>query len=294
VSPLIRKKVKLKKLKFHINDFIKNNVYKNKQIDCCPICGGNKYIKHGTYKGIQRYKCKECHKTFSKNTNSLWSYSKKDLNVWIKFIELMMKRRSLRFCAKKLNINLATAFYWRHKILNVLKKDSVPSSLKGYVHMNKTIIKENFKGSRNIASKRRRNIWVVAAKGNDDSMLVIPAFNDFWDWNLFKTKIYTKIEETAYIVPYQDRYIEIQAKKHNKNLVKEVESDNRIKYIIVNLRKWLGRFKGVATKYLEGYLSFFILFNLDKKIDYIDIISYVCLKNSFIKTQEIKMQQLKI
>jgi transposase-like protein len=294
VSPLIRKKVKLKKLKFHINDFIKNNVYKNKQIDYCPFCGAKKYIKHGTYNGIQRYKCKECHKTFSKTTNSLWSYSKKNLNVWIKFIELMMKRRSLRFCAKKLNINLATAFYWRHKILNILKKDSIPRSLKGYVHMNKTIIKESFKGSRNITAKRRRNIWVVAAKGNDDSMLVMPAFNDFWDWNLFKNKIYSKIEENAYIVPCQDRYIRIQAKKHNKNLVKEVESDPRIKYIIVNLRKWLGRFKGVATKYLEGYLSFFILFNLDKKLDYIDIISYICQKNSFIKTQEIKIQQLKI
>ena len=291
---MIRKKVKSKKLKFHIDEFIKDSLYINKKINCCPICGGKKYIKHGTYKGIQRYKCKECKKTFSKSTNSLWSYSKKDLNIWIQFIELMMKRRSLRFCAKKLNINLATAFYWRHKILNVLKNDSVPSSLKGYVHINKTILKENFKGSRNMAVKRRRNIWVVAAKGDDDSMLVIPAFNDFWDWNLFKNKIYSKIGEKAYIVPYQDRYIGIQAKKHNKNLVKEVESDDRIKYIIVNLRKWLGRFKGVASKYLEGYLSFFILFNLDKKIDYIDIILDVCLKNSFIKSQEIKMQQLKI
>jgi Transposase and inactivated derivatives len=116
---LIRKKVKAKKFKFHINEFIKDSLYKNKKIDSCPICGGKKYIKHGTYKGIQRYKCKECMKTFSTSTNSLWSYSKKDLNIWIKFIELMIKRRSLRFCAKKLNINLATAFYWRHKILHV-------------------------------------------------------------------------------------------------------------------------------------------------------------------------------
>jgi transposase-like protein len=293
---LIRKKVKLKKLKFHINELIKGNVYKNKKIDCCQICGGNQYIKHGTYKGIQRYRCKVCGKTFSKTTNSLWSYSKKDLNIWIEFIELMMKRKSLRFCAQKLNMSLTTAFYWRHKILCALKNDSIPSSLKGYVHMNKTILKENFKGSRNMASKRRRNIWVVAAKGNEDSMLVIPAFNDFWDWNLFKSKIYSKIEEEAYIVPYNDRYINIQAKRHNDALVTEAEPEpeNRIKYIIVNLRKWLGKFKGVATKYLENYLSLFVLFNLDRKIDYIDITAYLCCKNSFIKTQKIKMQQLKI
>jgi hypothetical protein len=208
----------------------------------------------------------------------------------------MLKRKSLRFCAKKLNINLATAFYWRHKILNALRTDSIPNSLKGYVHINKTILKENFKGSRNITAKRRRNIWVVAAKGNEDSMLVIPAFNDFWDWNLFNNKIYSKIEEEAYIVHYEDRYIHIQAKKHNQTLTTKVNpvTENRIKYIIVNLRKWLGKYKGVATKYLESYLSLFVLFNLDKKIDYIDITSYLCCKNSFIKTEEIKMQQLKI
>ena len=293
---MIRKKVKSKKLKIHINEFIKDNVYKNKKIECCPICGASNFIKYGSYNGKQRYKCKECSKSFSKNTNILWSYSKKDLSMWIKFIELMMKRRSLRFCAEKLNINIATAFYWRHKILLVLKNDTVPSSLMGHVHMNKTILKENFKGSRNMTEKRRRNIWVVAAKGDEDSMLVMPAFCDFWNWNLFRNKIYSRIEKQAYIVPYEDRYINIQAKKHNKTMTTKANPapENRIKYIIVNLRKWLGKYKGVATKYLESYLYLFALHNLDKKIDYVDIISYLCCKNSFTKTQKIKMQQLKI
>jgi hypothetical protein len=204
----------------------------------------------------------------------------------------MIKRKSLRFCAEKLNINIATAFYWRHKILHILNNDSIPSSLEGDIHINKTILKENFKGNRNITANRRRNIWVVAAKGNEDSMIVIPAFCDFWDWKLFKSKIYSKIQKESYIVHYQDRYIYVQAQKHNKKLLKEVESDNRVKYIIVNLGKWLGKFKGVATKYLDSYLSFFVLFNLDRKIDYIDMISYLCSKNSFIRIEKIKMQHL--
>lgn len=292
---LIRKKVKLKKLKFHINNFIKDEIYKNRKIECCPICGENRYIKYGMYKQIQRYKCKECGKTFSKTTNSLWSYSKKDLNKWIEFIELMMKRKSLRFCAHKLNINLATAFYWRHKILQGLKIDSILKRLTGDIHINKTILKENFKGSRNVVIKeRRRNIWIIAAKGDEDSMLVMPIFKDCWNWNVFEDKIYSKIEKKSYIVAYKDRYIQIKAKKHNKKLVKEVKEDDRIKYIVANLRKWIGKFKGVATKYLEGYLSFFVLFNLDRKMDYIDIVSYLSLKNSFIKTKEIELQQLKI
>jgi len=292
---LIQKKVDLKKLKLYINNFMKDEFYKNRKIECCPICGGNKYIKYGTYKKIQRYKCKECYKTFSKTTNSLWSYSKKDLNKWIKFVEFMMKRKTLRFCAKKLNINLATAFYWRHKILHGLKMDSIPNSLKGDIHINKTIIKENFKGNRNILIKeRRRNIWIIVAKGNEDSMLAMPIFKDCWDWNIFSNKIYSKIEKRAYIVAYKDRYIQIGAKKHNKKLVKEVKEDNRIKYIIVNLKKWLDKFKGVATKYLEGYLAFFVLFNLDRRMDYIDIMSYLYNKNLFMKTKEIGLQRLKI
>ena len=292
---MIRKKVKLKKLKFHINNFIKDEIYKNRKIECCPICGENRYIKYGMYKQIQRYKCKECGKTFSKTTNSLWSYSKKDLNKWIEFIELMMKRKSLRFCAHKLNINLATAFYWRHKILQGLKIDSILKRLTGDIHINKTILKENFKGSRNVVIKeRRRNIWIIAAKGDEDSMLVMPIFKDCWNWNVFEDKIYSKIEKKSYIVAYKDRYIQIKAKKHNKKLVKEFKEDDRIIYIVANLRKWIGKFKGVATKYLEGYLSFFVLFNLDRKMDYIDIVSYLSLKNSFIKTKEIELQQLKI
>ena len=42
---------------------------------------------------------------------------------------------------------------------------------------------------------------------------------------------------------------------------------------MMNLMKWIGTFKGIATKYLEEYLSLFILFNLDRRIDYMDIIS---------------------
>ena len=292
---MIQRKIDLQRLKLHINNFIKYDIYKNRKIESCLNCGANKYIKYGTYRNIQRYKCKECNKTFSKTTNSLWSYSKKDLNKWIKFIEFTMKRKTLRFCAKKLKINLATAFYWRHKILYGLKIDSIPNILKGTVHIHKTILKENFKGNKSVpVGGYRRNIWIIAAKGEEDSMLAMPIFKDCWDWHVFNQKIYSKIEEGAYIVSYLDRYIEVKAREHNKKIVKEVEPDNRIRYIIRNLNKWMDKFNGVATKYLEGYLAFFILFNLNRKIDYIDIISYLNNKSLFIKTKEIRLQKLEI
>lgn len=73
-----------------------------------------------------------------------------------------------------------------------LKLDSIPNKLEGNVHINKTIVIENFKGCRKIPTTRRSNIWIVAAKGNEDSMLVIPTFRDCWSWNTFDEKYILK------------------------------------------------------------------------------------------------------
>ena len=284
---LIQKNVNLEDLKENINSLLKNNIYRTRSVECCPSCRGKKYIKFGSYNGIQRYKCKDCRKTFSNTTNSLWSYSKKDINIWIEFVELMIQKKSLRFCAKKLKISITTAFYWRHKILHGLKLDSVPNKLEGNVHINKTIVIENFKGCRNIPTIRRSNIWIVAAKGDEDSMLVMPTFRDCWNWNTFDEKIYSKIQKGSYIVAYNDRYIGVKAKAHNKKIVKEVKKDDRVGYIMANIMEWFAPFKGIATKYLEEYLSFYILFYLDKIFNYIDIISYLSLGSRFIRIKEI-------
>ena len=284
---MVQKYLNINKIKEKTNSLLKNDIYKNRNIECCPFCGGKNYIKHGSYKGIQRYKCKDCRKTFSNSTNLLWSYSKKDLNIWIKFVQLMVQKKSLRFCAKKLKISITTAFYWRHKILHGLKLDSVPSKLQGNVHINKTIVIENFKGCRKIPTTRRSNIWIVAAKGDEDTMLVAPTFRDFLNWKTFDEKIYSKIQKGSYIVAYNDRYIGVKAKAHNKKIVKDVKKDDRVGYIMANIMEWFAPYKGIATKYLEEYLSFYILFYLDKVFTYSDIISYLSLGSRFIRTKEI-------
>lgn len=285
---MIKEDIHLKKLELHINELLRKDFYVNRHISCCPICGSSEYIKYGLYKEIQRYKCKECRKTFSKSTNSLWSYSKHNPTKWIEFIELMMEKRSLRFCASKLKINLATAFYWRHKILHGLTINSLPNKLKGNIHIGKTLIIENFKGCRNIETQLRRNIWVVGAKGIDDSMLAKPISIGNWNLKSFNEKIYSKIDKNSYLISYGDRYITSVAKSHNKILIKEIFNENRIRFLRINLKNWLKSFYGIATKYLEEYLSFFILFNLDEIIDYMKLIKYLALGDRFISIKKIR------
>ena len=275
---MIQEDVNFEKLEGHFGKLLKCDIYKNRCIDECLYCKSKNYIKFGTYKGIQRYRCKECEKTFSKTTKSMWSYSKKQPEVWVKFVELMLQKKSLRACAKILKINIRTAFIWRHKIMRELTSDVMAEHLEGKVFIAKTIEKENFKGCRKITVLERKNIWIVAARDRRDSMIAMPVCMQFWNEDNFNMIIYSKITVDSYIVPDNDRYMMNIAKNHNKGIVLNSKLEKSVRNFRRNLRNWIGIFRGVATKYLEGYLSYFVLFNLYKKFNSLDFTYNLCLK----------------
>jgi transposase-like protein len=297
VNLLIQEDINLNKLKIHISKALKKDIYANRKISCCPNCNGNRYIKYGLYNKIQRYKCKDCEKTFSNATNSIWSYLKKTPDKWIEFLELMLEKKTLRFCAKKLDISLVTAFYWRHKVLRGLVLDDIPKSLDGDIHMGKSIKKENFKGCRNIQTFERRNIWIVGAQDTKGSMLVKPICKDFWKLKYFDEKIYSRVTKEAYIIPYADRYLAAVAKRHNKKLLRKSKKltnliiEDKPKCFMLSLNSWFRSFCGIATKYLEEYLKFFILFNLHRKINYMDMLYHLSFGDRFVKTSQIRILQ---
>ncbi|MDS0526725.1 hypothetical protein NNC19_13620 [Clostridium sp. SHJSY1] len=281
----------LEMLNNEIGAMIKRNLYKNREIKCCPHCGCKNYMKYGKYKGIQRFKCKnnECTKTFSQTTKSVWSYSKKNAKKWIEFIELMMEKRTLKYCAKKLEISIVTAFYWRHKVLNSMINDFENVKLLENVQFGKSVMKENFKGCRNIETSEREDIWIVAASGINDVLLSLPICKRTWNLKKFEEKIYSKVERQSYITSYGDRYLQLVANNHNKELEKiEVKADERIKYLRRNLNEWMLCFCGIGTKYLRQYLSWFILFFIDKTINYMTIVTNLMKENSFFKNYDIK------
>lgn len=258
----------LSNLTMYLDKILKPNLYevRKHKVKECPKCGCNHYIKYGYFKGIQRYKCKECGKTFSLVTNTICSYSKKSPALWIYFIELMLAKRTLKYCADKLKININTAFYWRHKILHAMTFNIIPQRLLGNIHMIKASTKENFKGNKHINTDIREKVFVVAAKGEEDSILCLPVCKKRWDMNLFNEKVYVKVDKNAYIVPYYDRYISIIAKRHNKNMDYKNKCDDKfISSFNLICKSWFKPFFGVATKYLKEYFCWFITFNLEKK-----------------------------
>lgn len=256
-------------------------------IKCCPNCKSELFIKYGTYKGIQRFKCKNehCNSTFSLSTNSPWSYSKKDITLWIKYLDLMMKGKSIRYCAEALNINISTSFYWRHKILSAKNSFVEPKILSGCVEMFKIGFVQNFKGCRKIPNNvinRRQYIWVASAIDENDNLLSRPVSEGYFKYNFVEKSLFAKIDKKSFVNIHTDTHLIHLAKKHNKKL-KPQTSDNAsvIKSFSVNIKKWLRLFRGIATKYLWSYLSWYIIIFKKKHADIIELINLLTLENTF-------------
>ena len=125
----------------------------------CPHCGSNKINKNGTSTHkYPQFICRNCHKTYTIRTNTIFYYSKKNIKVWQEYIELFSQGLSLRKIVEKMDkkISYPTSFYWRHKILEVMKNFDNHDKLDGIVEADETYFEESQKGSRNVKGGKPR------------------------------------------------------------------------------------------------------------------------------------------
>jgi len=120
----------------------------------CPHCGGEKVHRHGLYRDRQRYRCRTCHKTFNDATGTPLAGTH-ETNKWFDFIECMVEGMSLRKISDRLEIALTTAFTWRHKVLNAMKRLE-REGFKGVLEVDETHLLESRKGDRNIMDRPPR------------------------------------------------------------------------------------------------------------------------------------------
>ncbi|NME82039.1 hypothetical protein HF850_02670, partial [Clostridium sp. SM-530-WT-3G] len=94
-----------------------------------------------------------------------------------------------------------------------------------------------------------------------------------------------------------NRFLRAVSERYNNKTNKRWKSksrviDDKINHIGHKVSAWFCDFYGIATKYLENYLSYFILFNLDYCFKSMDM-SYSLVKYfGFIKTSNIKKSEL--
>lgn len=96
----------------------------------CPNCGSISIKLNGTKDGKQRYYCKDCHKSFSDNNNSIVYKSRHTYDEWIQFINCELHDYTLKDEADAVSSTELTtltsicAHEYFHAIMNIYGVDN--------------------------------------------------------------------------------------------------------------------------------------------------------------------------
>ena len=243
----------------------------------CPHCLSEQVHRHGKQSGLQRYRCNTCHKTFNALSNTpLARLRKKEL--WLQHLERMLQSTVLRDVAESLSIDLKTAFTWRHRFATWLEKDS-PEQLEGIVEADETYFLESAKGDKQLeraprkrgepAKKRgisNEQVCVFTARDRSKHSVECVAGNGPLKGDWLEKNMPNKIISDALLVSDGAPSYGLFAQAHElKHVIVRNKKGQRVKgaFHIQNtnayhsrLKTWInGHFHGVATKYLNHYLS---------------------------------------
>lgn len=260
----------------------------------CPHCKSNNIVKRGGSDKTKRFHCKDCKKWYTLKTKSVFAYSKKDINLWYQYIDLMGKQFTIRQIAEYLNINIKTSFLWRHKILNALSSMK-SDKLSGIVEADETYFRESKKGCRKLNRKPHKSgksklnrFQIMAFTGmtmeqykatrhkrglSNDQICVLTALdrtNNVYCkpagygkmrmeyLKAIKNKISSK---STLITDGEPTYMTLNVAKHKRldgGLSKDkVYNIGRIDQLHTSMKNMINhKFNGVATKYLDNYVNY--------------------------------------
>lgn len=264
-------------------------VIQPKEITHCPHCQSTHFVKNGRDCDNQRYLCRDCRKSFVEQTGTILYHSQKDTAVWEKYIHCMMEKYPLRKCAKICNINLATAFAWRHKILDALQNMMRDVELDGVVQADETFTTLSYKGhhkSFKLPRQSHKRGTKANKRGLSKEQVCVPVGVNLDGLSIAKISnlgkpslkdlqkiLQGKIAESSILVTDSFRaylklsldmelnHIRIPRNKHSHGAFNIQTVNNyhqRLKDLI------FGKFKGVATKYLNNYLVYHNFVNIAK------------------------------
>ena len=247
----------------------------------CPSCKSTSISGNGKYQGVQRYVCRDCKKYFRDSTGGL-TYNLKKRELLPKYMYNMLLGYSIKRCGEETGICVQTSFDWRHKILNSFNEQR-PDSFTGIVESDDIFFLESSKGSRNMSRKSRKRggkaskrgisneqIAVVVTQDRKSSKELVVAKKGRITKKILEEILGGKIASDATLCTDSHRSYTAFAKANDIDHQKFVANKGqRVKdkiYHVQNvnntasrLRTWMRPFNGVATKYLQNYLNWFMV-----------------------------------
>jgi transposase-like protein len=241
----------------------------------CPHCQSQKLGRWGFANGLRRYKCKgSCKATFNALTGTpLAQLHKREL--WSAHAQELVDGGPLRGVAMHLEIDLTTAFRWRHRFL-AEPKSLKAKQLQGIVEADETYFLESFKGRRKLSRPARSRGGKARSSGLSAEQIPVLIARDRTDATFDEILPNRSAAEIALAldpVVTRDAVLVSDGAKSYRAFAEEaklahvelvVSQGERVRgvYHIQNvnaytsrLKEWMRRFKGVATAYLDTYLG---------------------------------------
>lgn len=246
----------------------------------CPHCQSDHILGHGKFKGRLRYRCFDCKKTFTGLTGTTASGIHK-IAEFGKLLELMIEGNSIRKASLKLNVTVSTIFSWRHKILSSLSEINKEEFF-GIVECDDKQLNISEKGNQNlermpykrpsdretkrgvsndkvsiiVASDRSGNISMQVAKvGRIEANSLEKTIGNM----VSKDNILCSDSHPSIINWAKSKGLEhhtfVANKTHVKSKCYHVQHVNSLDN---RYERWVGKFYGIATKYLQNYLNWFV------------------------------------
>jgi len=120
---------------------------------CCPHCGASGAVANGKARGMQRYLCRACKRTFGALTGTrLSGLHRKE--TWLTFGECLADGDTVKVSADRCGVAVSTAFRWRHRFLEAITTSA--GKLRGIVEADETFV---------LASRKGDRVWKRAEEG---------------------------------------------------------------------------------------------------------------------------------
>lgn len=119
------------------------------KVIACPHCGSVTVVKHGTKDGKQRYRCKDCKKTFMETTDTFFSRSRLEEWQWKELLRGMVENLSIPKIAANTGLGVTAVWRNRNKIMQMVSNlYGEQDHFKDIAECDETFVHLSYKGKR--------------------------------------------------------------------------------------------------------------------------------------------------
>jgi transposase-like protein len=239
----------------------------------CPRCqASSEQLRPWGYShGLARLRCRACGKTSNALTGTPLAHLRKR-EQWLRYGQVLIEAMSVRQAAQGCGVDKNTAFLWRHRFLQAAATHR-PAHEGGIVEADETFFLESYKGQRKLHRPARKRGGVGAHWEHIAVLVVRDRSGQTADCRLegidaphITAVLRPLVDKDAILCTDGARVYQTVARTlglthraiNVQQGIRVIDGAFHIQNVNAydsRLKQWMGRFHGVATKYLENYLG---------------------------------------